>query len=473
MGSYDAKKEMEPTGRRSIRSKLLVLLLLVCSNLVTLLVFSGPNNWSGSHSGVGPLDLAQSDSLRLNFNELLWKLNTTQHDLLSTESELHTVKADLQTSNRISENLISELAHLMDFLKASFRGEGNAQAETDGGDPWGQWTEKNREQLPQELIEIVAGQKLPLGFNRAFNTDTVYIPIGHPCMLLKDDLAKYMSYERGGTCPDDDNLAQQLMLRGCEPLPRRRCRKPIPEGYQEPHPFPESMWTTPPDTSILWTPYNCKSYGCLIDRKNRKDLVVDCKDCFDLQFREKYRWLNATSNNLNFAIDEVLGMKKGTIRIGLDIGGGTATFAVRMRERNVTIVTTSMNFDGPFNNFIASRGVVPMFVTISQRLPFFDSTLDLVHSMHVLSNWIPITTLEFVLFDIYRVLRPGGLFWLDHFFCLEPQLGELYVPLLERIGFNKLKWSIGRKLDRGIQFKEMYISALLEKPLSPRTSRRL
>lgn len=471
MGFYDTKKEMEPVCRRGIRSKLLVLLLLIGSNLITLYVFSGPIYWPGSHRSL--LDLGDSDSLRLRFKELLWKLNATQHDLLSTESELHTVKADLQTSNGISENLITELAQLTNFLKSSFHGDENGQADEDGGDLWGKWMHKNKEHLPQELIEIVEGQKLPLGYTRAFNTDTVYAPIGHPCIQLKDELAKYMSYERGGTCPDDDHLGQQLMLRGCEPLPRRRCRKPIPEGYQEPHPFPESMWTTPPDTSILWTPYTCKSYACLIDRKNKRELSVDCKDCFDLEGREKHRWLNTTSNGMNFAIDEVVALKKGTLRIGLDIGGGTATFAVRMRERNVTIVTTSMNFDGPFNNFIASRGVVPMFLTISQRLPFFDSTLDLVHSMHVLSNWIPITMLEFVLFDIYRVLRPGGLFWLDHFFCLEPQLDELYVPLLEKIGFNKLKWSIGRKLDRGIQFKEMYISAILEKPLSPRTNKRL
>lgn len=158
--------------------------------------------------------------------------------------------------------------------------------------------------------------------------------------------------------------------------------------------------------------------------------------------------------------------KPGTIRIGLDIGGGVATFAVRMMARNITIVTTSMNLNGPFNNFIAARGVVPLYISISQRLPFFDNTLDIVHSMHVLSNWIPTTLLHFFMFDIYRVLRPGGLFWLDHFFCVEEQLEEVYTPLIESIGFNKLKWVVGRKLDRGAELREMYLSALLEKPLN-------
>ncbi|CAK7357238.1 unnamed protein product [Dovyalis caffra] len=32
-----------------------------------------------------------------------------------------------------------------------------------------------------------------------------------------------------------------------------------------------------------------------------------------------------------------------------------------------------------------------------KRLPFFDNALDIVHSMHVLSNWIPDAMLEFTL----------------------------------------------------------------------------
>lgn len=156
----------------------------------------------------------------------------------------------------------------------------------------------------------------------------------------------------------------------------------------------------------------------------------------------------------------------GTIRIGLDIGGGTGTFAARMRERNVTIITTSLNLDGPFNSFIASRGLIPMHISVSQRLPFFENTLDIVHSMHVLSNWIPDSMLEFTLYDIYRVLRPGGIFWLDRFFCFGSQLNETYVPMLDRIGFKKLRWNVGMKLDRGVNKNEWYFSAVLEKPMT-------
>jgi hypothetical protein len=46
--------------------------------------------------------------------------------------------------------------------------------------------------------------------------------VGHGCVANKELLDKFMNYEVGGVCPDDDDLAQKLMGSGCEPLPRRR-----------------------------------------------------------------------------------------------------------------------------------------------------------------------------------------------------------------------------------------------------------
>ncbi|KAJ6752735.1 hypothetical protein OIU74_027541 [Salix koriyanagi] len=294
--------------------------------------------------------------------------------------------------------------------------------------------------LPSEFLAFSSGQVLPLGFNANFDSDTFHPSVGQACTRFPDELSRFMTYKVNGSCPDDELSAQKLLLKGCEPLPRRRCRPAAQPDYVEPYPLPTSLWTIP--TQFF--------------------------NCFDLQGRESNRWASRQiiEGSLDFTIDEVLAAKNpGTIRIGLDIGGGVATFAVRMRERNISIVTTSMNLNGPFNNFIASRGVVPLYISISQRLPFFDNTLDIVHSMHVLSNWIPSTLLHFLMFDIYRVLRPGGLFWLDHFFCVEDQFLDVYKPLIESIGFIKLKWVVGKKLDRGAELREMYLSALLEKPL--------
>ncbi|GMH07124.1 hypothetical protein Nepgr_008964 [Nepenthes gracilis] len=292
------------------------------------------------------------------------------------------------------------------------------------------------EDLPFEFVAFAYGEKLPFGFNPRFDSDTLYSSVGRTCSLYKDDLRRYMTYVVNGSCPDDEQLAQKLLLKGCEPLPRRRCRPAAASVSEEPIPFPNCLWSTPRDSSVVWTAYTCKNYQCLIDRRLRKG-SDDCIDCFYLEGREKMRWLRRPDGNdrLEFSIDEVLALKRpGAIRIGLDIGGGAGTFACRF------------------------------FLTVSQRLPFFDNTLDIVHSMHVLSNWIPTTLFHFLLFDIYRVLRPGGLFWLDHFFCEVDQWEVIYKPLIEGIGFRKLKWVTGSKRDNPA-LRELYLSALLEKPL--------
>lgn len=42
--------------------------------------------------------------------------------------------------------------------------------------------------------------------------------------------------------------------------------------------------------------------------------------------------------------------------------------------------------------------------------------------------------------------------------------------MFERIGFEKVRWNAGRKLDRGIEMDEWHISALLQKPRRRPTS---
>ncbi|MFS8034407.1 putative S-adenosyl-L-methionine-dependent methyltransferase [Helianthus anomalus] len=362
----------------------------------------------------------------------------------------------------LSSNLLTLFISTSLYTSCSLKPTGNLLVTTDNN------TSQPPSDLPPEFIAFTSPKDLPFGMNSNFDSDKLYSPVGSLCNLFRDEIQQYMSYKVNGSCPDDELLAQKLLLKGCEPLPRRRCRPAAQVQYVEPYPTPECFWSTPSDSSVVWTAYTCKNYSCLINRKRNQKGFDDCKDCFDLGGREKTRWVESNNRGgIDFAIDDVLAVKKpGTIRIGLDIGGGVATFAVRMRERNITIITTSMNLNGPFNSFIASRGVVPMYISISQRLPFFDNTLDIVHSMHVLSNWIPTTLLHFLLYDVYRVLRPGGLFWLDHFFCVEDQLEDVYTPLIESIGFSKLMWVAGRKLDRGAELREMYLSALLEKPLN-------
>ncbi|XP_025822175.1 uncharacterized protein LOC112897983 [Panicum hallii] len=456
---YDnAKKPRSDQQRRRSRA---VVLLLVLTNLASILRFSGVG--AALHAHVGrryPAVHAWGSS------KLLRQLNVTGLALAASHAEVVDLSARLSAANKHLEAILGGSAAKRDMEAAR-----EEQREAAANGLW-------RQEFPAGELRLAVGpHRLPLGPSRRLGgeSEMLFPALGQACHRHRGELEQYMNYTAGGECPSDEAFAQRLMLKGCEPLPRRRCRPRTPAGYVEPAPLPASLWATPSDTSIVWDAYTCKNYSCLVNRGRAKG-SYDCKDCFDLGGREKDRWMrrggggkNAADDDdrgsLDYTIDGVLAAApRGTVRIGLDIGGGSGTFAARMRERGVTVVTTTMNFDGPFNSFVASRGLVPMHLSVAARLPFFDGTLDIVHSMHVLSSWIPDAVLELALFDVYRVLRPGGVFWLDHFFCLGAQLDATYLPMFDRIGFEKLRWNAGRKLDRGIEMDEWYISALLRKP---------
>lgn len=314
------------------------------------------------------------------------------------------------------------------------------------------------DEMVVELKLAVGPHKLPLGYNANLDADELFPTMGFACRRFREEVAQYMAYEPGTECPRDAVFAQRLMLKGCEPLPRRRCRPPSPKEYV--------LWAKPADTNVVWDAYACKNYSCPVSRERRREAAADCNDCFDLEVRENRRWV-ADGPGLDFGMDSVLAARpRGTVRVGLDIGGGSGTFAARMRERGVTVVSTTANSDGPLDSFIAGQGLVAVHVSVAHRLPFYDHTLDIVHSMRVLSDWLPAPVVEAALYDIYRVLRPGGLFWLDHFFCRGEQLNATYVPMIQSIGFNELRWVTARKLDRGPEKNEWYLSALLEKPIT-------
>ncbi|KAJ7533829.1 hypothetical protein O6H91_13G066700 [Diphasiastrum complanatum] len=390
-----------------------------------------------------------------------------QRSLSSTSSAWGQLPSDLPASilhelSSIREELRRTQRHLLDNTRSSHN-EGVAMEAV--------FVKQKQEEegtlLSSELLEFTEDRRLPLGRNPSYGSQTIASSIGHLCYLHKELLNEYMSYTVGDLCPDDWALAQKLMVSGCEPLPRRRCFARAPIQYSKPLPLPVSLWSCPPEDTVRWTHYSCKSFDCLNRRARESKAFADCADCFELTGPERNRWVIPRDRHDFMKIEQILAMKEGTIRIGLDLGGGSGSFAARMFEHNVTIITSTLNLNGPFNEFVALRGLLPLYITISQRLPFFDNALDLVHTMHVLSNWLPQETLEFILYDIDRVLRPGGLFWLDRFFCTEDQFQGIYAPMIEKMGYTKIKWVTGKKLDRnGVKNKEIYLSALLEKPLS-------
>jgi hypothetical protein len=65
------------------------------------------------------------------------------------------------------------------------------------------------------------------------------------------------------------------------------------------------------------------------------------------------RWVRPRHDH-EFLVDDVLRLAAGKIRTGLDVSGGAANFAARMRERGVTIFTTVLDNTGkPMNEFVS------------------------------------------------------------------------------------------------------------------------
>ncbi|XP_015067734.1 uncharacterized protein LOC107012409 isoform X1 [Solanum pennellii] len=83
--------------------------------------------------------------------------------------------------------------------------------------------------------------------------------------------------------------------------------------------------------------------GNVDSRRKTDNLIVDsilddCKDYFDLN---NTRWTVKEGTGVDLFMHEVIAVTKdGTIRIGLNTGGGVTTFAVRMKGRNITILST-------------------------------------------------------------------------------------------------------------------------------------
>ncbi|GMH13662.1 hypothetical protein Nepgr_015503 [Nepenthes gracilis] len=305
-----------------------------------------------------------------------------------------------------------------------------------------------------ELQLFLRRHRLPLGKDSRTGITEMVASVGHSCVKSMDMLSQYMNYKPYGQCPDDLSLAQKLILKGCEPLPRRRCfAKTISKVGLSP--FPHSLWKNVSDKIVSWSGFSCKNFECLRNK--------NCAGCFDFaNGYENQRFVKARGKN-DFLIDDVLAMGSGGIRIGLDIGGGSGTFAARMAEKNVTIVTQTLNNEAPYNEFIAARGLFPLFLSLDHTFPFYDNVFDLVHAGSALDVGGKPEKLEFLLFDIDRILRAGGLFWLDNFYCANDEKKRDLTLLIERFGYKKLKWVVGEKV--GLGKSKVYLSAVLQKQI--------
>ncbi|EPS68166.1 hypothetical protein M569_06606, partial [Genlisea aurea] len=283
-------------------------------------------------------------------------------------------------------------------------------------------------------------------------------PIASSCRNYPLLLHRFMNYTPFYLCPDDAPLAEDLILRGCHPLPRRRCFSRTPPII--PSSLPVDPFSPLPEKTAILSRYNttCKTLSCFA--------AANPKLGFDMRI-EKSRFA-ASNSDLDLSVQHFLDLAKSArsaIRLALDVGGGTGTFAAQMKLRNVAVVTTTMNLGAPYGEAVAARGLVPLHAPLHQRLPVFDGILDLVRFGHAVNRWIPLTSMEFLLFDADRVLRGGGYLWLDHFFSKKLDLDRVFSPLIGKLGYKKVKWTVGNKTSDFKNNGDVYLTALLQKPL--------
>ncbi|CAI5532130.1 unnamed protein product [Closterium sp. Naga37s-1] len=288
---------------------------------------------------------------------------------------------------------------------------------------------------------------------------------GYACDASDDDIYSFLEYDPNRLCPDDWMATQALIFtHNCFALPKRRCMARTNQRWTVPLPFPAALFTQSAlkDENVRWSLHSCKSFTCLNTR-----VVGDCRNCFNLTL-EKNRWQRGFRGSL--PIPAVIKMKRGSLRLGLDAGGGTGTFAAHMALYNVTILTTAMNVETvagrtgglPYMETLAHRGLIPLWLPHKARLPLFDNTLDLVHCVNSI-KYLPVLEFEELIFEWDRVLRVGGVMWFEMFYAPLDEM-PLYIAIIEQLHYKKLHWNITPKPDSGERKgMHVYLNCVIEK----------
>ncbi|CAI5504490.1 unnamed protein product [Closterium sp. Naga37s-1] len=289
------------------------------------------------------------------------------------------------------------------------------------------------------------------------------------CKATDEELSRFMNYTEKEVCPDDWHFVQELIFdRGCHSLPRRRCFAANFTGFEDPVPFPNALWNESAlmDTNVNWEHHTCKSFACL---KSGPGQVNDCKDCFNLDV-EKTRWKGGIRGTIS--MEEVFHLTNNTLRIGLDIGGGSGSFAARMQEFNCTVLTTGKNWASPkeknsteptgvpYMEAVAARGLVPLYLPFSARLPFYDNTIDVIHTGTSIND-VDFEEFEEMFYDWDRVLRPGGVIWFDLFYSQVRKM-PLYMEIVDMFKYDQLHRAVTPSL--GAAGLYVHMSFVLQKP---------
>lgn len=240
MGKDSSMKAAMESGfkRRACKRNLAILVAVLATNLVALCVYQAlQSQVQKSDHGNRPVNLQkemsndhhqqQVELLDATTNGFLDRRSEVENmQLTATKKELEEVHEQLQSVRRELEESLTNHRQVFDQLmkqNAEIAADHDKTPVAAGDSSCPKIGEQEiLKDLSPEFQHFIAPRKLPLGWNPALSSDTMVLNVGHGCVANKELLDTFMNYQVGGVCPDDDDLAQKLMGRGCEPLPRRR-----------------------------------------------------------------------------------------------------------------------------------------------------------------------------------------------------------------------------------------------------------
>ncbi|MQM04285.1 hypothetical protein Taro_037081 [Colocasia esculenta] len=161
----------------------------------------------------------------------------------------------------------------------------------------------------EEARKYLTGKENRQGELSVHGVSRIRATIGHACMLMKEELEEYMSYDVGAYCEDDWLLGQWLIVGGCDPLPRRRYLARAPPDFWQPQRLGRySLWRTPEQCNAArWEGQWYGNVSCISSNSSSEDFSSSgCTACVEME-KERLRWAAGNDSRAHPA-DFLMGM---------------------------------------------------------------------------------------------------------------------------------------------------------------------
>lgn len=187
--------------QQNMKLKMKLVVMVILTNLLTIFIFLHSNSNNGGH---------------------IFSMKSHHHDHHSKNGEdannmmIGQLHQRLDSTNMLVQALLIELSTRLGQQQEDNKNTHNYNIIDHISDD-------DMISSESELKVGVGPHKLPYGYSERIGSDEIEMPIGAACLSLnlRHQLKQFMSYNVGAECPLDDVFAQSLMLRGCNPLPRR------------------------------------------------------------------------------------------------------------------------------------------------------------------------------------------------------------------------------------------------------------